>query len=105
MGGRGGVVVFVYVPFPPSTRDPDHNSSCHCGLQGWLEAGVGEAGIGRSGQLCKELGLCVHSFARAPLGLRVASINLTASLLVPQALVGSWLGPVPGSLALLRPLG
>lgn len=61
--------------------------------------------MGRSGQLCKELGLCVcPALPGHPWAFIVGSINLTASLLVLQALTGSRLGPVQGSLALLWPL-
>lgn len=102
MGGRGGVVAFVYFPFPPRTRALTRTAAVTVVLR------AGGSMSGRGGNWKEQTAVpgtglvCVRSFARASWGLRVASVNLTASLLVLQALAGS-LGPVQGSLALLWP--
>lgn len=61
MGGRGGVVAFVYFPFPPQDAGPDQNSSCHCDLKGWGEHAwerwelEGAAAVLGAGLVCAQL--------------------------------------------------
>lgn len=88
-GGRGGVAAFVYFPFPPRTRGPDQTAAVTVVLRaGWkLEWERREwEGAGS----CARSWACVcAALPGRPWAFIVGSINLTASLLVLQALAGS----------------